>query len=312
MVGIWVPVARLLSPGHIWGQLGWAPSVFTFWVCWQDLGACSGVCSWLPVPFGPGTMDSHIWGPPPQQGLPGTSFSLLSSVVCFKRFPLQADQGLQLRPPAPTQFAGTPAVCRGVRNPRRGLLVPMAPRSWPVALQLSVSFLDMSTPAARVLPERHPECLIEHGLVWLPRAGGGGLSQGLVLIACGGALQAAASMPCASRRLGGAGSTLARAAGGSVSWGGQARQRGNRMCALGQAHPWRGWVGYSSELSGAESPSGSRKPGHMTSRLRQLGFLLNTSKVTAAPGSRGRRGLSPNTPFKSRHLLWAPPRRVSE
>lgn len=176
---------------------------------------------------------------------------------------------------------------QGVRNPRRGLPVPMAPRSWPVALQLSVSFLDMSTPATRVLPERYPECLIEHSLVWLSGAEGV-LSQGLVLIACGGALQAAASMPCASWRLGGAGSTLARAAGGSVSWGGQARQRGNRMCAPGQAHPWCGWVGYSSELSGAESLSGSRKPGHMTSRLRQLGFLLNTSKVTAAPGSRGR------------------------
>lgn len=296
-MGIWVPMARLLSPGHIWGQLGRSPSVFTFWVCWQDLGACSGVCSWLPVPFGPGSMVSLE--------LPSHSF-LLSYVLNISHYRLTKGcssdllllHSLQGHQPCVGE-SGTPG---------EACLSP-----WPLGLmQLSVSFLDMSTPASLVLPESHPECLIKHGLVWLPRAGGGGLSQGLVLIACGGALQAAASMPCASRRLGGAGSTLARATGGSVSWGGQARQRGNRMCALGQAHPWRGWVGYSSELSGAESPSGSGKPGHMTSRLRQLGFLLNTSKVTAAPGRRGRRGLSPSAPFKSRHLLWAPPLRVLE
>lgn len=77
------------------------------------------------------------------------------------------------------------------------------------------------------------------------------------------------------------------------------RHSGNRTCALGWARLQRGQMcnvvglwgprvgGVHPEPSGAESPSGLRKPGHMTSMLRQRGLSAEREQSSCCFQSQG-------------------------
>lgn len=160
---------------------------------------------------------------------------------------------------------------------------PMAPWSWlsdPPAPPLSS--LEMPAPTTFVLPLGTSRMfdVSEYGIVWL--LGEGGLSHLLPVPSPNRLWGSFAGhfphAPCflkAMRCWGhpGKGSRWQ----GVLGMSGEAAREQNVCAGPGTptvclASGGCGWVGYSSELSGAESPSGSRKPGHMTSKPRQLGL----------------------------------------